>query len=42
MTVLRWKQFFAAMSAEGLYPKNLDYRKAYDLRFMRGAPQYFE
>ena len=42
MTDLRWKQFFAAMSAQGLYPRNLDYQKAYDLSFMRGAPQYFE
>jgi ABC-type nitrate/sulfonate/bicarbonate transport system substrate-binding protein len=42
MTDLRWKKFFATMSAEGLYPKNLDYRKAYDLSFMRNAPQYFE
>jgi NitT/TauT family transport system substrate-binding protein len=42
MTDLRWKQFFESMSAEGLYPKNLDYQKAYDLSFMRNAPQYFE
>ena len=42
MTDLRWKQFFAAMRAQGLYPKNLDYQKAYDLSFMRNAPQYFE
>jgi ABC-type nitrate/sulfonate/bicarbonate transport system substrate-binding protein len=42
MTDLRWKRFFDAASAEGLYPKNLDYHKAYDLSFMRGAPQYFE
>ena len=42
MTDLRWKRFFETMSARGLYPKNLDYRKAYDLSFMRNAPQYFE
>jgi ABC-type nitrate/sulfonate/bicarbonate transport system substrate-binding protein len=42
MTDLRWRRFFAAMSAQGLYPKTLDYRKAYDLSFMRNAPQYFE
>jgi NitT/TauT family transport system substrate-binding protein len=42
MTDLRWRQFFATMSAEGLYPKNLPYQKAYDLSFMRNAPQYFE
>ena len=42
MTDPRWKQFFQAMSEHGLYPKTLDYRKAYDLSFMRNAPQYFE
>ncbi|HEY0281358.1 MAG TPA: ABC transporter substrate-binding protein [Rhizomicrobium sp.] len=42
MTDLRWKRFFEGMSAEGLYPKTLDVRKAYDLSFMRNAPQYFE
>ncbi|HTQ15402.1 MAG TPA: ABC transporter substrate-binding protein [Rhizomicrobium sp.] len=31
----RWKLFFDTMSGEGLYPKSLDYRKAYDLRFVR-------
>jgi NitT/TauT family transport system substrate-binding protein len=41
MTTPRWKNFFATMSAEGVYPKTLDYQKAYDLDFMRGAPQYF-
>ncbi|HEY1630654.1 MAG TPA: ABC transporter substrate-binding protein [Rhizomicrobium sp.] len=35
MTGARWKLFFDAMSSEGLYPKNLDYKKAYDLRFAR-------
>jgi NitT/TauT family transport system substrate-binding protein len=33
MTDARWKSFFDTMSSEGLYPKTLDYRKAYDLRF---------
>ena len=42
MTGPRWKQFFDTMSAQGLYPRTLDYRKAYDLSFMRNAPQYFE
>ena len=41
MTGPRWKNFFATMSAQGVYPGTLDYRKAYDLDFMRGAPQYF-
>ncbi len=35
MTDARWKTFFDTMSGEGLYPKNLDYKKAYDLRFIR-------
>jgi len=30
----RWEQFFAVMSAQGLYPKSLDYRKAYSLDFV--------
>jgi NitT/TauT family transport system substrate-binding protein len=35
MTDARWKTFFDTMSSEGLYPKGLDYRKAYDLRFAK-------
>ena len=31
MTDARWKTFFDTMAAEGLYPKGLDYKKAYDL-----------
>jgi len=42
MTDLRWKSIFATTSAEGLYPKTLPYQKAYDLSFMRNAPQYFD
>jgi NitT/TauT family transport system substrate-binding protein len=34
MTDARWKTFFDTMSSEGLYPKGMDYRKAYDLRFV--------
>ena len=34
MTDVRWKTFFDTMSSEGLYPKGMDYRKAYDLRFV--------
>jgi NitT/TauT family transport system substrate-binding protein len=41
MTPERWRDFFAAMSGLGLYPKNLPYQKAYDLTFMDNAPQYF-
>jgi len=34
MTDARWKLFYDTMASEGLYPKNLDYKKAYDLRFV--------
>jgi NitT/TauT family transport system substrate-binding protein len=33
MNEQRWQEFFAVMSAQGLYPKSLDYRKAYTLQF---------
>ncbi len=29
----RWAAFFSAVSAAGLYPKSLDYKRAYTLRF---------
>jgi NitT/TauT family transport system substrate-binding protein len=35
MSDARWKTFFDTMSSEGLYPKALDYRRAYDLRFVK-------
>jgi len=35
MTDARWKTFFGTMSSEGLYPKTLDYKKAYTLRFVK-------
>jgi NitT/TauT family transport system substrate-binding protein len=34
MTDERWKTFFETMSAEKLYDASLDYKKAYDLRFV--------
>jgi NitT/TauT family transport system substrate-binding protein len=37
MADARWKTFFDTMASEGLYPKTLDYRKAYDLRFIGGT-----
>ncbi len=37
MTDARWKTFFDTMSSEGLYPKSLPYRTAYDLRFVAPA-----
>lgn len=35
MTDARWNVFLDTMSAAGLYPKSLDYRRAYDLRFAK-------
>ncbi|MEA2753822.1 MAG: NitT/TauT family transport system substrate-binding protein [Aliidongia sp.] len=34
MTDARWRDFFEFASDAGVYPKDLDYRKAYDLRFV--------
>ena len=36
MTDARWGAFFTAASAEGVYPKTLDYHRAYDLQFLPG------
>jgi NitT/TauT family transport system substrate-binding protein len=41
MTDKRWRDFYQTMQSVGLYPKGLDYTKAYDLRFMRRALQHF-
>jgi NitT/TauT family transport system substrate-binding protein len=41
MSDARWQEFFKTMSAQGLYPATLDYRKAYTLQFVNkrvGAP----
>jgi len=42
MTDKRWKEFYDTMSAQGLYPKGMDYTKAYDLRFQRHTLQNFQ
>ena len=34
MTDARWQDFFAVMSDEALYPKNLDWKQAYTARFV--------
>jgi NitT/TauT family transport system substrate-binding protein len=34
MTDARWARFFAVASSQGVYPKDLDYRSAYTLRFL--------
>jgi NitT/TauT family transport system substrate-binding protein len=41
MTDKRWKIFYDMVHGEGLYPA-LDYRRAYDLRFIRSALQKFQ
>jgi NitT/TauT family transport system substrate-binding protein len=42
MTDKRWKEFYDTMSAQGLYPKGMDFTKAYDLRFQRHTLQNFQ
>ena len=42
MTDARWKLFFDTMSADGLYPRTLPYKNAYDLRFVHALPQNFQ
>jgi NitT/TauT family transport system substrate-binding protein len=34
MTEARWRDFFETMSSAGVYPKDLDFRKAHTLRFV--------
>ncbi len=34
MTEARWKEFFDLMSGQGLYPKDLDWKKAFTLQFV--------
>jgi NitT/TauT family transport system substrate-binding protein len=38
----RWRIFFQTMASEGLYPKTLDYKKAFNTHFIDNAPQHFE
>jgi NitT/TauT family transport system substrate-binding protein len=38
MTHERWKAVFDLMSADGVYPKDLDYRTAYSLEFVNKTP----
>jgi NitT/TauT family transport system substrate-binding protein len=42
MTDAQWKLFYETMASEGLYPKGLDYKKAYDLSFARNTLQKFQ
>ena len=34
MTDARWKDFFDTMSAAGVFPPTLEYRRAYTLQFV--------
>ncbi len=42
MTEHRWQIFYDTMVSEGLYPKGLDYKKAFELRFVRSTLQNFQ
>ena len=42
MTDARWKEFFDTMVKDGLYPKTLDYQRAYTLKFVRAMPMNFQ
>jgi len=42
MTNQRWKLFYDTMAGLGLYPKGLNYKKAYDLSFVRRTFQNFQ
>ena len=33
----RWAEFFKVASDQGVYPKSLDYKKAYTLQFVGGT-----
>ena len=37
MTDARWKNFFDLMAADGLYPKDMDYRLAFTTTFVNHA-----
>ncbi len=34
MTDARWEEFYRVTSSLGMYPKGIDYRRAYTLRFV--------
>ncbi len=42
MTDAQWKRFYDTMASEGLYPKGLDFKKAYDLSFVRATLQKYQ
>ncbi len=42
MTDQRWKSFFDTMAGEGIFDRNLDYRKAYTLQFVNKGPDAYK
>ena len=42
MTDRRWKEFYDTMVSEGIYPRGIDVKKAYDLHFVRNTVQNFQ
>jgi NitT/TauT family transport system substrate-binding protein len=42
MTERQWKLFTDTMASEGLYPKGLDFHRAYDLSFVRATLQKYQ
>ena len=42
MTERQWKLFTDTMASEGLYPRGLDFRRAYDLSFVRATLQKYQ
>jgi len=42
MSDAQWKLFYDTMTSGGLYPKGLDYKRAYDLTFARATLQKFQ
>ena len=38
MTEARWRDFFDTMSAQGLYPANMDWKSSYTLQFVNRRP----
>jgi NitT/TauT family transport system substrate-binding protein len=42
MTDKQWKLFYDTMASEGLYPKGLDYKRVYDLSFVRATLQKYQ
>ena len=42
MSDAQWKLFYDTMTAGGIYPKGMDYKKGYDLTFARNTLQKFQ